>query len=108
MTNTLTGTITLTRYIAIEHNSGYIWGDATSETPEEACAAIDRDADWSKAVAWERVSPIRDTDGGYHVYEASAGLPDIEDGQDQEMIDRVIAECRHIGDYRPVAEVEES
>jgi hypothetical protein len=102
-------TTTNTRYIAIEHNSGFIWGDATCETPEAACAAIDRDADGSKAsVAWERGSPIRDTDGGYHLYVAPDGLPAIEDGQDQEMIDRVIAECRHIGDYRPVAEVEES
>jgi hypothetical protein len=101
-------TDTISRYIAIEHNSGFIWGDADEATPEAACARIEANFDFSRITgAWERVPPIRDTDGGYHVYEAPAGFPNIEDGQDQEMIERVVAECQHIGDYRPVAEDEE-
>jgi hypothetical protein len=100
-------TLTVTRYIAIEHNSGYIWGDAITETPEAACTLIDHGADESRpGRTWEYVSPIRDTDGGYHLYAASSGFPEIDDGQDQEMIDRVVGECAYIGDWRPVSEVE--
>lgn len=39
----------MTTYLAIEHNSGYVWGCATAETPEEACALIDLAADSSRA-----------------------------------------------------------
>lgn len=96
-----------TRYIAIEHNSGFVWGHASTATPEAACAAIDHEADESRATAtWERVPPIRDTDGGYHVYVAPQDFPNIDDGQDQSLIERVEAECQHIGDYRPRRDTE--
>jgi hypothetical protein len=93
-----------TRYIAIEHNSGFIWGDTVAASPEAACEKIDRDADVMKPWAtWESVPPIRDTDGGFHVYTAPEGFPVITDGQDQGLIERVEAECKHVGDYRPRA-----
>ena len=95
-------TTTTTRYIAIDHNSGFIWGVAVASTPEAACEMIDRDADpMTPAESWESVEPIRDTDGGFHLYAAPEGFPVITDGQDQRLIERVEAECKHVGDYRP-------
>lgn len=92
------------RYIAIEHNSGFIWGDALAATPEEACTAIDRQADPTiKARPYTGVPPIRDTNGGYHLYVAPTDFPETDDGMCQELIDRVAVECRYCGDYRPVA-----
>ncbi len=91
------------RYIAIEHNTGYIWGDAVAATPEEACAVIAQRADPTRPLPdWERVPPIRDTDGGYHLFVVPEGFPEIIDGTDPHMIERVDQECRHIGDYKPV------
>jgi hypothetical protein len=90
------------RYIAIEHNSGFIWGEVTTSTPEIACGIIDHEADSSRpARAWRRVPPIRDTDGGYHLYIAPAGFRTVDE-------DQVRAECLHVGDYKPVADIEEA
>lgn len=97
------------RYIAIEHNSGLIWGEVTTSTPEIACGIIDHEADSSRpARAWQLVPPIRDSDGGYHLYVAPAGFPTVADGRDQALIDRVATECRHVGDYKPAADLEQA
>lgn len=93
-------------YVAIEHNSGYVWGTTTtSESPESACSMIAWQANPTLTrTVWGRVDPIRDTNGGYHLYAMPAGFPDIEDGTDAEMIRRVENEGRHIGDYRMESE----
>jgi hypothetical protein len=97
-------TLPLRRFIAIEHNSGFIWGDAISQTPERACTLIDLRASGQYGRDFESVYPIRDTGGGFHVYEVAADFPEIGDGSDQEMIERVTTEGKHIGDFRAVAE----
>lgn len=92
----------MTTYLAIEHNSGYVWGRATAETPEEACALIELTADSSRpSSVWERATPIRDTDGGYHVYQVPGNFVVGDDGTDSVLIARVKAHGRYIGDYRP-------
>ena len=85
-------------FVAIEHNSGLVWGVACAETGEAACSYID-----SLAGAWERVPPIRDTAGGYHLYVA----PDWTHVPALSADDYAIVETwEHVGDYRPVSAVE--
>ena len=92
----------MTDYIAIEHNSGYVWGCAAAETPEEACALIELIADSSRASSvWQRTTPIRSTDGGYHVYQVPTNFVVGDDGTDSVLIGLVEAHGRYIGDYRP-------
>ena len=94
----------MTRYIAIDHNSGYLWGDAEADTPEAACVAIDRQAGSYDHHAYERTTPIRDTDGGYHLYIAPADWPEFYDGQDQTLIDRIDQSAVYVGDYQGVTD----
>ena len=94
------------RYIAIEHNSGFVWGDAFATTPETACTAIAHEAAGQNQPlqTWERVPPLHDPDGGFHLYVAPDDFPAVDDGQDQDLIAQVQAVCEHVGDYRPVKE----
>ena len=90
-------------FVAIEHNSGLVWGATSAETGEAACSDIDSLAGNTPAVAWERVLPIRCTDGGYHLYVA----PDGADVTDLVAGDYAIVETlEHVGDYRPVSAVQ--
>jgi hypothetical protein len=97
----------MTTYIAIEHNSGYVWGFADAETAERACDLINRKADHTQPEqVWERVNPIRDTDGGYHLHlliDPASDFPALDeiDGRDEATIDWVSA-LPHVGDYRPI------
>jgi hypothetical protein len=81
------------RYALIDSNTGYVWGIATGETPEAACAIVDHDIDPSEADARQYES-ITASDRGrdhYLVYDATTLDGDVTDGQDQEQIDRVSA-----------------
>ena len=96
-------------YAAIEHNSGMIWGVAIAATPELACSMIHREAAGpSPAVEYERVDPIRDSGGGYHLYAVPADLT-IDDGTDQAAIDALTRNaCDYVGDFRRVRTDEEA
>lgn len=94
----------MARYIMIDNYTGYIWGDAVAETPQDAARKIDEalgeyDRDYSEL----RIDP-RDTSTGYHVYRADvdgAQVPSqIDDGQDGDTIDAVRNSCRYEGYIR--------
>ena len=84
-------------YVAIEHNSGFVWGSVAAGTPEAACAAIGVSANRTlPASVWERCAPISDTGGGVHLYRAPAGFPDVT-ADDYEIVADL---CDYVGDYR--------
>jgi hypothetical protein len=85
-----------TRYVAIDHNSGLVWGEAVAETPEAACTMIHKESGGPFAdVAFSRVDPIRDDAGGYHLYE-------LEDCFfEAEMSEEVQDFGKYVGDFRP-------
>jgi hypothetical protein len=93
------------RYILIDNNSGYIWGDSADFAahiqsdlePIEAARTLDASLGATGAY-WETNST--DPHTCYHVYRAdvagSEAVPVISDGQDQEMIDAVERDCKYI------------
>ncbi len=82
------------RYILIDTHSGYIWDDRETETPIAAAKAIDREA----------TLPVDDmtyeesySDGAtYEALTVPANFPEIEDGRDEDMINRVHDEGTHV------------
>ena len=98
-----------TRYVAIEHYSGFVWGDVIAETPKQACAVIDREADPSAAQDnWEAAPFTFVNECGFHLYSVPADFPPIDDGEDDSQIDLVLHRGKHIGDYRPKPESEDA
>ena len=95
------------RYIFIDSNSGYIWGDsaefATESTDDLAELARILDESIGEADRTYLVHSVdpRTTATGYHVYRAdvrgSEQVGNIHDGQDQEMIDAVERDCEYEG-----------
>ena len=94
------------RYILIDRNSGYIFGDTADRWwrmdedhpvgPLEAAESLDRalminTSGWSYALA-----PRHDARATYDVYTADDDVSPIWDGQDQEIIDMVVNQCTHI------------
>jgi hypothetical protein len=78
------------RYVIIENNSGFIWGDTLADNPEHACTLINRDISgetWQ--CDYEEISGRFNGRSGFVVYEVVGELPDDYDGQDQEVIDLV-------------------
>lgn len=97
------------RYILIDNNSGYIWGDTsdiggknldlgTDETAIlNACMAVDEDCG-----APDRTYEVVTKRGlggqtGYHVYYAPPGFREVPDGRDQEAIEAVERDCTLVG-----------
>ena len=89
----MTTTTTLTRYALIDSHTGYVWGIATAESPEAACAVVDRDVDPSEGYArgYETITARDRSRDHYLVYDATTLTGEIGDGQDDETIDRVSA-----------------
>jgi hypothetical protein len=97
------------RYILIDNNSGYIFGDSAdldgktfSGTPEEFAAALDASAGDHTPRSYKLITHNpRTNETGYHVYRAdikgSEAVGVIHDGQDQETIETVERECRYMG-----------
>lgn len=82
----------MTRYILIDNNSGYIFGDMHAATPALAAQEIDENIGENDREYVEHSRAPRDTRTGYAAYTVPAGFPDVVDGQDQSIIDRVEAE----------------
>jgi hypothetical protein len=76
----------ITRYAIIDNHSGFIWGITDAKTPIDACATIDAEIG-GELREYEEVSLLAATTG-YHVYQVPADF-DVNDGQDQDEIDRV-------------------
>lgn len=98
----------MARFILIDNNSGYIFGDSAdhngaifSGTAEEYAAALDASIG-EHGRAYEMLSRDPQTSGtGYHVYRAdvdgSEAVPVVFDGQDQETIEAVERDCEYVG-----------
>lgn len=95
------------RYIFIDSNSGYIWGDSadfatesTDDIPALARMLDESIGEIDRAYVVHNVDP-RTTATGYHVYRAdvrgSEQVGNIHDGQDQEMIEAVERDCEYVG-----------
>lgn len=107
------GEYKMARYILIDSNSGFIWGD-TATLPafdggapdcEEAIVSAARVLDesvGSNGREYEyRSRDPRTSESYYRVYRAdvdgSEAVPVIEDGQDGEMIEAVERDCEFVG-----------
>ncbi len=98
------------RLILIDQHSGYIWADTADPAcglvlsgTEEECAiaaakAVDVmiEGDRGRNYLFKN-HPDHASETGYFVYEVPASFPVVEDGRDQEMIDRVDATCSYVG-----------
>lgn len=100
----------MARYILIDNNSGYIFGDTAdfaagreSEINSIADAArmLDESIGEHDRSYTEHMRNPRTTATGYDVYRAdvdgSDAVPVVIDGQDQETIDAVVQSCRYEG-----------
>jgi hypothetical protein len=97
----------MARYILIDNNSGFIFGDSADHQGEifdgtavEFAKAVDEDiGEYGRS--YSELDSCNDTTTGYHVYRAdingSDAIVTIEDGQDQEMIDAVESDCDYLG-----------
>lgn len=99
----------MARYILIDNNSGYIFGDTAdfngkicyAASPADAAREMDRTIQQIPDRRYvEHSHPPRDDRCGYHIYRAdvndSEAIVTITDGQDQEMIDAVEADCEYV------------
>jgi hypothetical protein len=81
----------MTRYVMIDENSGYVWGDAVGSDPVEACRALDAKCGEHERIyddiGWESFNGR----SGYHVYLAPEEFTDCGDGQDPQYIKMVEA-----------------
>lgn len=99
----------MARFILIDNGSGFIWGDSATHY-----------RDWNDPIAYARhldasvgehgrdymrtaKHDLTSNETGYHVFEAPTEFPHVDDGQDQEMIDRVEAECTPVCTIRVLA-----
>jgi hypothetical protein len=94
------------RYILIDRNSGYVWGDSADFaagkhddlTPIEAAKLLDLSLNEAR-FAYE-TTERHNASAVYDVYRAdvrgSEAVPVVTDGQDQETIDAVERECEYV------------
>lgn len=74
----------MTKYIMIDNNCGFVWGDAEAETPQEACAALDAKVGppaFPREYE-EKNRPDFSNETGYHVYDGTGFDLDAIDGGD--------------------------
>jgi hypothetical protein len=96
----------MARYILIDNNSGYIWGDSADlegkifdGTPAEFAKKLDESlGTYGREYDELSFSQHRsDTRSGYRVYRADVRGSDtvaiVQDGRDQDMIDAVERDC---------------
>jgi len=91
------------RYILIENNSGFIFGDSAdlngkifSGTAVEFAAALN-ESNGEHGRAYIEAHNPRDTSTGYHVYAATDAIPTVSDGQNSETIEAVERDCAYVG-----------
>lgn len=102
----------MARYILIDNNSGYIWGDTSDVggksldlgTDESAilnaCMAVDEDCgapDRTYTVVGNRSPRALQGHDGYLVYRAPDGFRQLPDGQHKDDIEAVQRECTLVG-----------
>ena len=96
----------MARYILIDNNSGYIWGDSAdlngrifNGTPTEYAKALDESVGAFDR-EYETHSRAPSGASGYHVYRAdvdgSEAVPVVHDGQSQDEIGAVERDCKYV------------
>jgi len=106
------GKMKMARFIIIDTNSGYIFGD-TANLPagQFTCSGGLNDADMAAACraidatngehgrSYEALNGVRELNGrsGYMVYLGSNAVATVIDGQDQEAIETVERHCALVG-----------
>ena len=96
----------MNRYIIIDKNSGYIFGDTADRWwkmdeshpagPLEAAESLDRALMVeTTGLSYEQVHRHAEP-ATYHVYHATDDLPMVIDGQDQDIIDAVMRDCIYV------------
>ena len=94
----------MARFILIDSNTGYIFGDSAdidgkivTGSPCEVAKALDESIGETGRTYTELTRDPRDTRTGYRVYRAdingSEAVGSIHDGQDREMIEAVERDC---------------
>ena len=74
------------RYVLIDANSGFVWGDAVAETPIEACRAVDAQCGEHDR-GYEDIGRVAfNGRSGYFVFRAPADMHLARDGQDAAFI----------------------
>jgi len=74
----------MTRYILIDSNSGYVWGDETADSPVGAARLVDEGVgEYGRSYTEEYSRP---SESHYIVYEAADDTPEITNGQDDTQI----------------------
>jgi hypothetical protein len=94
----------VTRYILMDNSNGRIWGDtadldgpARDETPAQAAERLDRFmGDESQLYIEQAPSTALTGVDGYIVYAAAPDFPLVTDGENQAVIDHVIAACEAV------------
>src|SRR6266436_1377860 len=97
----------MARYILIDRNSGFIWGDSADlsgkifgGSPLEYAAALDDSIGELDGDAEYAETYKSDPDATYDVYRAdvdgSEAVPVVRDGQDRETIKAVESDCEYI------------
>ena len=81
----------MTRYIIVESNSGFVWGDAHAGDIVSACRAVDQDISAEPREYEELGHDPRDTSGYYIVHDAAGSDVAVDDGQDHGLIAAVSA-----------------
>lgn len=100
----------MARYILIDNNSGYIFGDTADfaagrqsdiNTISDAARMLDESIGEMERTYTELRSNPHTTGTGYDVYRAdingSEAVPVVTDGQDQDTIAAVIYDCEYVG-----------
>ncbi len=81
-------------YALIDNCSGYVWGDTTADSPEEACRKVHADISGEHLNFEAKSQPDFANENGYHVYDATDfDLNSVGDGngQSKALVDAVAA-----------------
>ena len=102
----------MARFILIDNNTGYIFGDTAdlngdlvqATSPIDACRAVDQLVVGVRDRSYKEVSSLASNETGYRVYRAdingSEAVTVAHDGQDKETIEAVERDCRLVATVR--------
>lgn len=79
------------RFILIDSNSGYVWGEVVHGVASGACATVDAELGVFDRTYTEHGPRAQVDEDHYLVYSAPADFPEVSDGQDDEQISAVSA-----------------
>jgi hypothetical protein len=84
------------RYILLESNCGYIFGDVVESSPVFAAVSLDKSLMNDESEYFYEETGRYDASARYYVYYASDDFPIIDDGQNKELIEACIRDCQYV------------